>query len=363
MEEVQQSIADGAKGKCPGPDGLPLELYSAVWSVIKGDFLSVVTTVLDRRRTCESQKAGVLVLVPKVPNARTGQQYRPLTMLNSDYKIIVQILNTKIVKHMPTLLNPSQVGPGSERGITGSLVEIREAVAHHDATQQPAALVSLDLQWAFDLVNHDFLFAVLRGLGFGATFTSWLQCLCAGCSSWVEVNGYLLAPFAIGRSVRQGGPESMTLFILVIRPFVARLHSVLRSTLIRGIHFVLANYVDDTQILLTGPDQIPALKNTVGEFQGTSGLRVNYAKSMALTLGGWDPEAAVLPFGVVANTRILGIVFSPHVDQLPAPTSETNGKWFPFFSDSNSQLKLFSLTYACIGACWTGLLMMLTVKY
>ena len=317
LAEVQTSIEAGAKGKCPGPDGLPLEFYRATWSVIKEEITEIFNTILARRKICASHKAGVVVLVPKVAQPKTVQQFRPLTMLNCDYKILARILNTRIIPLMPRLLHPSQVGPGSPKDITASLCDVREAIAYHDANNIPASLVSLDLQWAFDLVDHSFLFAVIERLGFGQVFTSWLRCLYANTHSRVEINGFISTPFPIGRSVRQGGPESMTLFMLAIRPLAANLARALSPTIVRHIPFVLANYVDDTEILLTRRDQIPLMQRELAAFSGASGLVVNFSKTKALPIGGWQEDKND-PFAYVQKTKILGIFFSPRVQELPA---------------------------------------------
>jgi hypothetical protein len=239
-------------------------------------------------------------------------------MLNCDYKIIARVLNRRLTPLMPKLLHSSQVGPGTVRDISTSLCEIREVLSHHEATQQPAALVSLDLQCAFDLVHHTYLFEVLRKLGIPTQFVAWLRCLYEGAHSRIEVNGYLSHPFPIGRSVRQGGPESMTLFCLAMRPLVAEFARVLRPTVVRGVPFNISNYVDDTQLLLTDQAQGPDVTTTLARFSGASGLVVNYAKTKALVLGGLQPQDVGLPVTQVSSTRILGVVFSPSIKELPA---------------------------------------------
>lgn len=214
LKELDESVAASVRGKCPGLDGLPPDFYIAVLGVIRETLLQVCSEVLARGRMRKSQGQGVVVLVPKTTHAKTLAEYRPLTMLNADYKILARILNWRIVPVLPQILSPAQVGPGTERDIiAAALCDVRDVISHHELTEEPAALVSIDLAGGFNHVHHDFLFLLLERLGFGPTFVAWVKVLYAGCSSRVEINGFLSASFRIDRSV-QGGQESMTLFIL-----------------------------------------------------------------------------------------------------------------------------------------------------
>jgi hypothetical protein len=139
-----------------------------------------------------------------------------------------------------------------------------------------------------------------------------------GSSSRVEVNGYISAPFAIARSVRQGGPESMNLFTIAIMPLVAQLALRLSGSRVRELAFKVSNYVDDTQFLLRSRDEVPTVVDALGAFTAASGLPVNYGKTKALSLGSWEGSDLGIPVTFVATTRILGVQFSARVADLPA---------------------------------------------
>ena len=204
-EELQWAVSVCPQRKSPGPDGLPAEFYKCVWGVIAEDMLTVFAEVLSRGRLCASQGQGVIVLVPKVPSAAQLSQYRPLTMLNCDYKILARALNKRMLSVLPRVLHPSQVGPGSARDITASLCDIRDVISHHETTGEPAALVSLDLAGAFNNVHHEYLFQLLRKLGFGAKFVGWLRAYIVGAPRvWRSTDFYPRALPLASLCVREG---------------------------------------------------------------------------------------------------------------------------------------------------------------
>ncbi|CAL4110195.1 unnamed protein product, partial [Meganyctiphanes norvegica] len=94
------------------------------------------------------------------------------------------------------------------------------------------AVLNLDWYKAFDLVPVDFIFKVLHELGFGDVFVSWIRTLYTGIESALEINNILSEFFPINRSVRQGCPLSMSLFIIFQEPFY---RAVVASRVVRPL--------------------------------------------------------------------------------------------------------------------------------
>lgn len=314
-EEIGEALQRSPSKKSPGIDGLPADFYKKVWEVVKADFVQMTQCVLDTK-PLGTQTQGVIVLVPKVNNASSLSQFRPLSMLCADYKIIARVVNARLMSVINTLIHPAQVGPGTARDITASLCDIRDAIAHHQHTALPAALLSLDVAAAFDSVSHEYIFCLIEKLGFGPNVLKWVRCLYTGAEARMEVNGYISRAFSVGKSVRQGCPLSMTLFLLVMRPLVERLALCLAASKGCDTSFCVSNYVDDLQVLLTHPKQVGALQKELAQFAGASGLHVNATKSKALLLGEWSPRVP-MPYTPVQSTKILGIHFSKSVNELP----------------------------------------------
>ena len=97
------------------------------------------------------------------------ENYRPITLLNVDYKILSKILAKRIRKVLPEIIHHDQVGYMKNRNI-GEAVRIIDDIIFHSLKQPNGFLVAVDFEKAFDSVVHAFLFKILQLFGFGNSF-------------------------------------------------------------------------------------------------------------------------------------------------------------------------------------------------
>jgi hypothetical protein len=69
-----------------------LEFYTANWSIIKQDLLNVVNQMFMQQRITPTQKHGIIVCLPKHDKADRPEEYRPISLLTTDYKLIASIM-------------------------------------------------------------------------------------------------------------------------------------------------------------------------------------------------------------------------------------------------------------------------------
>ena len=79
-------------------------------------------------------------------------------------------------------------------------------------------MINIDLKKAFDSVDHDFLFKIMKKMGFSQLFINWIKILYNGIEITVLINGHLGNYFNINRGVRQGCPLSMILYVISQEP-------------------------------------------------------------------------------------------------------------------------------------------------
>ena len=77
------------KGKSPGNDGLSVEFYLLFWNIIVDPLLELFKECQDRKEMSTSMKQGIITLIPKPEKDHLMiENWRPITLLNIDYKII-----------------------------------------------------------------------------------------------------------------------------------------------------------------------------------------------------------------------------------------------------------------------------------
>ena len=92
------------KNKSPGLDGLPYDLYQATWDIIGHDFAEVLQVQLQRFSLIESDRHGATRLASKVDGVPSVTELRPITLLNSDYKILSKAFVMRLCPVMPEIM-------------------------------------------------------------------------------------------------------------------------------------------------------------------------------------------------------------------------------------------------------------------
>ncbi len=136
--------------------------------------------------------------------------FRPITMLNTDMKILAKIL--------PTIITTNQAYGVKGRDIADITRGIRDIISVLNERQENGYFINLDFEKTLDRVEHSFLFAVLEHFGFGKNVKEWIKILDKNVMTKVKCNGFLTEPFKITRSIRQGCPLSAQVYTLVAEP-------------------------------------------------------------------------------------------------------------------------------------------------
>ena len=116
LDEIAFALKQLPYNKSLGSDGLPTEFYKCFWKNIK----SVVFNSFKYAFDTKDQKRGIITLVPqKDKDIRHLKNWRPTSLLNTDYKFLTKLLAIRLQKVIPDIISPDQV-----RYIKGFLLEI-----------------------------------------------------------------------------------------------------------------------------------------------------------------------------------------------------------------------------------------------
>jgi hypothetical protein len=118
----------------------------------------------------DQQKFGITVCLPKSQNVQSMDEYRPLTILNTDLKLLTRIIVNRLKPWMPNLLTNSQHCGIAGSSIFDTLATFRDVVAYAEETRTPMCVLSLDFQGAFDNISHEYLYEVIHRHGFSDKF-------------------------------------------------------------------------------------------------------------------------------------------------------------------------------------------------
>ena len=320
-EECLEAIKKMKNDKCPGSDGLPKEFYSKFFHLFGDDYVNMINNCYFLGCLTESQRYGLITLICKnLEKAHLLGFWRPISLLNVDYKILSKTLSLRLRKVLPYIINLDQTCSIQGRSITDSIHLMRNIYDYVEQKQMGCAFINLDQSKAFDRVSHYFLNKTLKTFGFGPSFIKWINVLYNNISSSVIINGFISEPFSVQRSVRQGCSISPMLYVICIEPFALRVRS---DPHIKGITLPGSNgkecrivqFADDNTCVVTTKESIRKVF-ILSELYGlASGSEINKEKCKGFMLGSWKGSTGPPDIPWVNNIKALGFKFS-HANRL-----------------------------------------------
>ena len=162
----------------PENDGLTKEFLETFWEDIKDVFLNVFRTAKLKNELSTSQRQAVIKLIEKKDkDKRFIKNWRPISLLNVDYKIISKALASRLKKIIPNLISSQQTAYVENRFIGESGRLIADITEITDILNKEGFLVTTDIEKAFDSLDHTFVISLLKKFGLGNNFVSWIETL------------------------------------------------------------------------------------------------------------------------------------------------------------------------------------------
>ena len=322
-EELTEVLHSMPNNKSQGPDGLSAEYYKHFLDLFAPLFLRLITDIKTTSTIPTHMNTAVITLVLKPNKDPTHpSSYRPLSLMNTDLKIITKTLASRIETVIPSLIHPDQTGFIKNRHASDNIRRLFNLISIVQKQQQKTIILSLDAEKAFDKVNWSFLFTTLRKFGFGESLIHWIRTLYTSPKATIATNGITSPSFTLHQGTRKGCPLSPSLFAIFIEPLAA---AIRQNSKIKGIHtnnsqHKVSLYADDLLLYLqTPPTSLKETFNIIKDFSKISHYTVNWKKSIIIPLSGdsWDSAAHDPTLNLTTgNIKYLGITVSPRLSEL-----------------------------------------------
>ena len=301
IKEIKRSMATLATGKSAGPDALPNEFYKWLSKFLAPTLQEVFNESYTNRKLGSSLKEGNVSLLYKKKERKDIRNYRPLTLLNSDYKILTRILCWRMKGGMHEIVSAENTGFSPGRFIAENTVCTKLMQAYLDEEDLPGALVFLDMEKAFDRVSWEFMHKALESLGFGPEFRSWIKILYDENNPQKRnliINGHKSNTFNLGSGVAQGCPLSPLLFLCVAEALTRAIKAdkSIKGITVRGVEIKINQFADDTGLFLQDLKRSwTNTKKLLRKYEKASGQKVNITKTDGVLCGSLRSSTMRLP--------------------------------------------------------------------
>jgi hypothetical protein len=332
-EEVRKAVKDAPLGKATGLDGIPYEIYKFLLNTtahikdknlpteLRGPlaferilaliFKSIQTSGLTNNSQFNS---GWLCPLYKKNDITDPVNYRPITLLNTEYKLMTRTLAMRLADVATEILDEDQAGFVPNRSILDHVRLSKAMINYAEAVEENGMIIALDQEKAYDRIKHDYLWEILQEYGFPDEFINTVKALYTNANTVVILNGMHSTPFIVSRGVRQGDPLSCILFDIAIEPLACMLRRNWRLT---GFNIpgtakklIVNLFADDTLVYLSHRDTFRELKRTLDMWCLASGAKFNENKTEFIPIGTpeyrnnvlqqrkWNDHDAALPQGI-----------------------------------------------------------------
>ena len=144
-EEIWKIIKTNPPNKSPGIDGFTNEFYIEFWDDIKYYLIQSFRTSLEKGYLSTTQRRGVISMIPKAgKDLDRLKNWRPITLLNQDYKILAKLMANRCKKLMPSIIATDQSGFVENRFIGCNIIRLQNLMDLCEEEGIDGILLNLD---------------------------------------------------------------------------------------------------------------------------------------------------------------------------------------------------------------------------
>ncbi|MCH86993.1 putative ribonuclease H protein [Trifolium medium] len=167
-DEVRRAVFNMNPWKAAGPDGYPAGFYQKSWEIVGETVCDFVVNAWSRPSIIEEVNQTDICLIPKVAQPEYIMQFPPISLCNTNYKILSKVIVERLKEGIARLVSPYQTGFVPGRNIHANIIVASEMV--HTMRRMKggrgAFALKVDLTKAYDKLSWEFIWRTLMEIKF-----------------------------------------------------------------------------------------------------------------------------------------------------------------------------------------------------
>ncbi|OMO73242.1 reverse transcriptase [Corchorus capsularis] len=287
--EIKKALFGMKPLKAPGPDGLHPTFFQKFWSTVGDSVCRDIKLIFHCAVIPQDWNNTLISLIPKVNNPETINQFRPIGLCNTTYRIVTKMLVNRIGPLLEDLISPFQSSFLLGRKGSDNAIIIQEAVHAFSKKRGQAGfmMLKIDLEKAYDRLEWSFIRETLVFFNFPVHLIKLIMsCICSA-NLAVLVNGGKSEEFTPSRGIRQGDPLSPYIFILCLEFLSLTISHKMQLKQWKGFRICRGGpvfshlfFADDLVLFSKASmESCVLIKEVLNNFCNLSGQSVNFQKS------------------------------------------------------------------------------------
>ena len=178
--EVKWALGSITTNTASGGDGIPVELFQ----ILKDDAVKVLHSICQQiwktQQWPPDWKRSVFIPIPKKGNAKECSNYHTIVLISHTSKAVLKILQARLQQYVNCELPDVQAGFRKGRETRDQIASICWIIEKVREFQKNTYFCFIDYAKAFDCVDHNKLWKILKELGIPDHLTCLVRDLCAG---------------------------------------------------------------------------------------------------------------------------------------------------------------------------------------
>ena len=202
--EVQWALESITMNKASGSDGIPVELFQ----ILKDDAMKVLHSICQQfwktQQWSQDWKRSGFIPILKKCNAKECSNYCKTALISHTSKVMLKFLQARLQQYVNRELPDVQAGFRKGRGTRDQIANIHWIIKKAREFQKNIYFCFIDYGKAFDSVDHNKRWEILKEMGIPDHLTCLLRNLYAGQEATVRTGHGTTDWFQIGKGVCQG---------------------------------------------------------------------------------------------------------------------------------------------------------------
>lgn len=313
-DEMLKAIIGTPKGKSPGTDRIPYECYISA-PLVSARILAEIGNMVSQYEEQPTSWGQILISVlPKEPDSYSTHKFRPISLLNTDYKLVMRVWANRLGPILANKIGHHQRGFIPGRDGRENIINVQMIIDLINARNEDGAVIFLDQEKAFDMVSFTAIHSVFAAFNWPERFKSLLNTVYRKnhIRAKVKANGIRSdKDLPVNSGTRQGCPLSPLIYAVIADLYnmaiISHKHFKGHET-VQG-HFVkISAYADDTAVHVASLTDIKIYKLLLRQYSLATGGVTNFNKSEAVPLGTWRAEPPDMGVKIAKSSKYLGVI-------------------------------------------------------